>query len=285
MLQHQKLRRIRILLLAPSCMMVGVVAQAAEPAISPTVLNANNEVSISVNLLNRNYAERSSGGFSRPFDRENGWVPGFTIKGQKTFDVDGITGLFGALTFSHNSGNVNYYSPPPFQYYGNTNYGINNVNIKFGRIIQIKPKFYALPYAVIGYRSWERELLGSYGYNEHYSNLYAGIGTKFEYSFTERLLFTLNLRIAEELGAHMTASGGTLSGIPSSFLHFDLGGRPDWKIGAGYDYAISRHIHLIGNFSFDQFGYGASVPGTSPFFEPSSRTKDVTAAVGFAYNF
>lgn len=74
-------------------------------------------------------------------------------------------------------------------------------------------------------------------------------------------------------------------GFPIPVQNFGLGDSVIFLAGASADYAITKQWHANAGVDFSHFKYGQSAVGAGGFFEPESRTNNVTVKAGFGYSF
>lgn len=164
----------------------------------------------------------------------------------------------------------------PFQ--NTTDNATLDVGLKAGRTFHLNDlvKGAALtPYAAYGYRSWERDLTGPYGYVETYNHHTVGAGVLAQYAATDKLVLSADLTVAKMLSAKMKTS---------DYGDFELQRRSQTTVALGVDYAVTPKVHLSAGMSLSKFKYGESAVNNG-MLEPDSKTTERSYLVGVGYSF
>jgi hypothetical protein len=160
-------------------------------------------------------------------------------------------------------------------------------NFRLGKGFGIGQNAQITPYFGIGAHFWDRNLTGPGGYIEDYGDSYAGGGLLVQYSPFHQWVLSAYGLVGETFGSHLSISNFP---DPSHSFDFTLGNSAIYMAGASADYAITRQWHANAGIDWTNFQYGrsATLPTALPgigFFEPDSRTSDVTIKAGFGYSF
>lgn len=231
-----------------------------------------NSVSAGVTGSFMNYEENVPASYGAS-DTETGFVPGFALKASATPSILGFP-LYAALSYSDSGARMNYkwgsvrtLDNASFYRIG----GSLGTPIYFGRDVAL------VPYVTGGYRHWNRDLEGAGGYNEVYSNEYAGLGVKGYYAFNRRFLIGANLNVNAIVGGQVVGYGA--DGLDTT-LTAPFGVSTEESIGLSADYRINQAVGLYGDLGYTHLNYtGGWVKGT-PFGEPPSQTNQVGIGAG-----
>lgn len=249
------------------------------------IVKSNNQVGIAFYGNHIDYLETNG---STPMDSEKGWQPGVAISGSVMKNW-GIENLYLYGQFSWVNGHSNYVG----SYIGGT-YGdlkqtdgaeVSNEDFRIGKGFSVNDNFMLTPYVGAGARQWGRNLPGSSGYHEDYSNGYAGGGLMAQFSPASRWVLSVNGLIGSTFGASMKTSL-TPGGYAITPQTYNLGSSTIYKIGASVDYAATESIHVNAGVEYTSFNYGksaiSSIDGT---YEPDSRTNELAAKIGIGFSF
>lgn len=237
------------------------------------IIESNNQVGVQFVTTHFNYKEVYEGVLR---DTEKGWVPGIGVS-LSLMKNWGIENLYLNARLSYQSGETEYKGS-----YLNSNAGYGSVvdksdadvldlDFRLGKGFALKRDFMLTPFLGLGYHEWDR------GVNEGelYSHGYYGVGLLVQYSPTGKLVLSADAMIGKTFNSYIDVAGA--DGFAG-----DLGNSTIYKLGLGADYALSRRMHLTGGLEYTHFSYGESAVYHG-YFEPPSKTSNVTAKVGVGY--
>jgi hypothetical protein len=246
------------------------------------ILAANNQWYLDFAATHVDYAETFAG---VTLDTEKGWMPG----GQTSFtamrDWLGVQHLYYNGTFTWTHGDITHGEANPVFNGSPTHSDIKDWDFRVGKGFDLAPNVMLTPYVGAGTHWWTREFPAvPGGYKEQYNHSYAGGGLLLQWAPVSHLV----------LSAYGTV-GGTFDptlkvnpipgGFPIPAQTFSLGDSVIVLAGASADYAITKEWHTNIGVDFSHFKYGQSAVGIGGFFEPASRTNNVTVKAGFGYSF
>ncbi|MHB1666061.1 hypothetical protein [Thiomonas sp.] len=251
------------------------------------VIGVNNEVGISINGLLQKYQEISNGTVP---DSESGVIPGAGIKVSVMHDVFGISHVYAAVSYRYDLGSASYHggyqngSGNQVPLNSSSYYHIQNIKVRVGKGFLLNDNFLVTPYLQFEHHNWDREVAGVgavMGAHEDYRFDAAGFGVKGDVQVMPRLVLTADVNASETLDSSMRfhAEGG----IPG--MNFSLGNRPVLGASVGADYRIDGPLHVYTKLAVERFGFAASEVNPMGYQEPTSRTTQISADVGIAYQF
>ena len=232
-----------------------------------------NAVSAGVTGSNFNYSEAVPAVYGAS-DAETGIVPGFRVGLSGTYDAPLLGQMYTGLTYNQSGGNIGYR-------WGSVrtldSASFYNVGATVGKPYFLARDIAVMPYVNGGYHQWNRNLQGTGGYNEVYSNEYAGIGVKGFYAVNRRVVLGAHAGFDAVLGGGVDAylqrtrlhAGFKTSGEETLGLSINYAVRPGWGL-----YADAGYTHL--NYTGGSIFYGGQTIG----FEPASQTNVVGVGLG-----
>ena len=262
---------------------LALVSIAALPAAADTldIRKADNAVSVDFGATYLDYAETQSGA---NLDTEKGWLPTVNVGASLLSSeraspvlrnlflrVDGRASV-GPTAYDGSLYDTNGNTTA---YQGSTDDRIYSVNLQVGRAITLTHQLMLTPFVEIGYRHWNRDLLGTYGYSETYSNGVVMGGMMAQYSPVARWVFTLSAAGGTTIDSGMTTGGET----------FNLSNAATWQVKTRIGYLMTDRLEVNVSGEFQHFSYGASPVDGSGYYEPDSTTDQTTALVGVSYHF
>ena len=250
------------------------------------IVNANNQVSLSVGASNLNYHELddygvTGGGY---LDSEKGTQPAFKLEATRQGSVFGINNIYLSSHVQLAKGNTDYtgYLQDEFgdltPYTARTKDTTVDVGFKVGYAFQIPslPNAQVTPYVAYSFQNWVRDMTPSpYGYKETYHHSTASVGVLGQYALSDRLVASADFNYGRTFGAGLSADG---------IADFTLGNSNVFGGGVGIDYAYTKAIHVNASYSISKFNFGQSDINNG-YFEPNSRTIEQTFFVGLGYHF
>lgn len=259
-----------------------VVVKAPPPPIAwNDILSVNNQWYLDFAALNIGYRETEGG----TLDTENGWQVGAQTAVTVQRDWLGLSNLYFNGTFTWTSGTVTHGQPGA----GNgtsTHSDIKDVDFRLGKGFGLGNSAQITPYFGIGTHFWDRQLGGAGGYQENYSDSYAGGGVLLQYSPLQRWVLSAYGLVGGTFGSSLSVRNYP---APVSSFDFALGNSAIYMAGASADYAITRQWHANVGVDWTHFQYGRSgelpTGAGTDLHEPDSRTSNVTVKGGFGYSF
>lgn len=235
---------------------------------------ADDQVGIAATGTLMNYQEN----LPSPSDTESGWMPGFRISGSYLYGNH----IYASVKYGYNSGSIAYKggligSTQPYD--STDDATTQKVMAKLGYSLWLCNNMAVTPYVAGGYQSWNRDLVGPYGYTENYSSALIGLGAKLQYAYTPRMVLTGDAEFLAVQGGSMTPSLG--NGILGS-AQFPTTGEE--RVSAGVNYRISGPWTVFGGLSYTHFNYGGGLLQYG-YFEPFSATNRFTLDGGIGYQF
>ncbi len=233
-----------------------------------------NAVSAGVTGTNFNYSEAVPAVFG-PSDAETGIVPGFRVGLSGTYGVPFLGQMYTGLAYNQSGGNIGYRQGNRVRTLDSASF--YNVGATVGKPVFLARDIAVLPYVTGGYHQWNRNLQGPGGYNEVYSNEYAGLGVKGFYAVNRRLVLGAHAGFDAVLGGGVSAylrqtrldASFQTSGQESLGLSVNYAVRPGWGL-----YADAGYTHL--NYTGGSVFYGGQAIG----FEPASQSNIVGVGLG-----
>jgi len=287
----------RAVVLAAATLMSAGAGHAADLTSKPTtfdepvamrgsidILTANNQVAVSFVESSKFYIETSGG---TKLDSERGWLPGVAVSGalMQNWIVDNFY-LYGQFKW------VNSPTTYTGAYIGGT-YGdlvqrngatVLGADFRIGEGFAVYDRAMVTPYAGFGFRNWTRTINGGGGYREDYRHGYAGAGLLLQYAPVDHLVVGVNGLVGGTFAAEMETS--TLPGGAAIVTDkFKLGSRAIYMAGANVDYAFSNNVHVSTGVDYVGYDYGQSPVNAYGYYEPDSKTHEVTLKVGIGYSF
>jgi hypothetical protein len=175
-------------------------------------------------------------------------------------------------------GNLTYdghYQYPPYRAVTyKAEHQIYKFDTRVGYIIPTKsPNLQFIPFATAGYRFWKSEIDAN---QENYSNGYLGIGGKFDYAITHRLIISPSIDVGRTILAHVR--------MVNNFFGFaqPLGNSFYWRAGIEINYIINNIWSIGLSSSYMTFKFGKSNTQNLAF-EPDSITKELTYGIHISY--
>lgn len=276
---HSK-HRFKLTVLALALVTVPAAALADTGSLA-AIIQANNEVGIAITGDLTNYQEHITPG---PSDIESGWQPGFAVKGSYMGNPYGLSHVYANVHYARSSGDIAYLGSLSngASYDGTDDAIFNRVMGRLGMGFQVAKAMMATPYLTGGYQSWNRKLVGPYGYTEDYHAGLIGLGAKFQYAATSRLVLGADAEWMAVIGGSMTPSD--VPGYGDSLGTARFGTTGEEVVGLNADYRIRGPLHLYGGLEFTHFNYtgGKLNYGAS---EPLSSTNQFDVDAGIAYSF
>lgn len=277
-----------------------ILSLLAFPAFADTndIRAANRAIEFDVGAGNLKYGETNNGA---TFDTEKGWMPDLGV-GLTWVTPDGNDLL--SNTYLHIDGQVSFgdvdynggvqvisggtISNFPFQ--TTTNELIAHVVGKAGHMFTLNSMATLTPYIDLGWRGWQRKILGGICHcggfgnltvgnsNETYDNYESGGGLLVQVSPMPRLVLSASGQIGETFASTMRSSGST----------YNLGSTPVWQVAGRAGYAVTPSFELIADARFDGLGFDKSAAvnqgGGIVSYEPNSYTHQLTIMGGLAYH-
>lgn len=135
-----------------------------------------------------------------------------------------------------------------------------------------------IPFAELGYRHWDRNLTGPYGYDEVYQNWDFMGGVLLQLAVTPKWIVSVNGAIGSTFSARMDTGG----------VKFPLGDALTWRGGGQVSYNFARHLEVFGAIDVSRLGFGASPAEYTNqryyAYEPTSTTYESSFRMGVAYH-
>jgi hypothetical protein len=275
-------------LLVGSVALIALTAAGAANAGMPTkavpssneIISVNNQFAVDFAGTHVDYMERDTGG--APLDSETGWVPGVAVSASLMRDW-GVHNLYLYGQYTWTTGHTAYVGSTggPYGSFTNTDGAdLSNADIRIGEGFDFPHDMMLTPYFGLGWHDWARNLPGSSGYHEDYSNWYAGAGLMFQVVPAPRWVLSANGLVGSTFDASMVTSL-IPGGYPITPQTYNLGSSAIFMAGFAADYAITQAIHVNFGVDYVGFGYGKSpaskIDGS---LEPDSKTSYVIAKVG-----
>ncbi len=263
-----------------------VVAVAAGPAAAAEydIRASDNAVWVTSGGSYMDYAETASGGGT--LDSEKGWMQSWAAGASFLTIDDGkapLRNLYARLEGSVTTGTTaysgHYWNGTPAT--TTTDATVWTVAGRVGRAFAVTPTVMLIPYGELGFRSWDRDITGTGGYDETYRNGDFAGGLMAQYSPVPKVVLTADGGAGYTFLAHMHA------GAPLS-ADYDLGGQPTWHVGGQAGYAFAKQWEAISTVNYAAMAFGASsaVPTSlGSTYEPNSTTDETTVRVGVAWHF
>ncbi|MBE7566244.1 hypothetical protein [Acidithiobacillus sp. HP-11] len=253
------------------------VAACAQEANS-TILAANNAIGFAASDMLMNYQEHITPG---PSDTESGWMPGFDIQLDNMNNAF-VPNLYWAIHYQYASGNIHYLGS---YMDGTPATGLdaattNRVLAKFGIGIPWQSSVVVTPYLAGGYQDWQRNLLGTGGYDETYSAGLVGAGLLLQIAPTPRWVLGLDTELLAVVDGENTSTGLMPYPVPIAF-----GTSGEEKIGLQANYHLRGPWHFFAGTAFTHFNYTGGTNPSAGIEEPSSSTNQFATDVGVAYQY
>lgn len=252
----------------------------------------NNQAQIFLGNLHQNYGEPNTN--QRGYlDRQTGNMPAATINLLKTW----WTHLYTSLSLMEAYGNT--------QYIGSTLQGqpvhnptqntLMDIFGKIGWVFSPTPQVNLIPYALVGYHRWLRNVRGNAvpfdgytiyvdGFPETYQHTWLGLGLILQWSPLPSWVLSLESGGGSTVNAQVYGWNSFLA--PDTLkTHFKLGSRPYYMEGLTSDYRFAEHWHILVNFQYLYFSYGRSPANQFGIYEPTSHTRELLSNIGLGYNF
>ena len=260
----------------------GVSTVAMADTVNP-ILAANNEVGVAATGTLTNYQEHVPAQYG-PSDTETGWTPGFALKGSYMGDFLGVPNAYAEVKYGYSTGDIAYKGAVGNSYgyvpYGGTDsMATNRIMARIGVGFNLASGMMVTPYVAGGYQGWNRALQGPYGYTEDYSAGLVGMGAKFQYAMSSRLVMGANAEFLAVVGGGMTPHlyGGALGSA-------QFGVTGEEVLGLDADYRLVGPVHVYSGLDYTHFTYTGGALNFGAF-EPSSSTNQFGVNMGVAYQF
>lgn len=208
-------------------------------------------------------------------DTENGWVPGFGVRGAVLQDVGFIDNLFANAEYEYDNGTTAYSGHylyfPNIPYHGPSSETIQDSRVEVGKGFLLYDQALLIPILQAEYRTWDRGLAGS---TEHYSYSAIGVGVRGDFTVNDRWVLTSKLGLEYMVDGQMQSDSTT----------FHLGTNSIFQAAAGVDYRMTRLIHVFGEADYSGFDFGHSQVADG-LQEPTSHTNDLSLKLGLGLKF
>lgn len=149
---------------------------------------------------------------------------------------------------------------------------------RVGRGLQLGHSGMLIPFAEMGYRHWDRNLTGPYGYDEIYQNWDFMGGILLQLAVTPQWIVSAHGAVGSTFSARMDTGG----------VKFPLGDALTWRVGGQLSYGFARHLDVFSAIDVSRLGFGASpVEYTNRgyyAYEPTSTTYESSFRIGMAYH-
>jgi hypothetical protein len=218
-------------------------------------------------------------------DSEKAWLRGmnFSYKNQ-----DNKSGNFWKASYAGTRGNTNYdgflqniITGVTTPYKNITKNTFKNTEIVYG--IPVSAEKNQFVYTGYGYRSWDRDSQGPYGYLEKYSWGYIPIGYRYEYKINDKWNGAIDAAAKIMVSGKMStySNGGT---VIASGNHFTLGNTPGFRIELPFTEKLDSRWSLMIKLWYEYSGIKQSnlVNG---YVEPSSTAIQYGIDIGASYQF
>lgn len=285
---------------------VGLVGVAH--ADTEAIKASNNQLRLNYVNSHVDYTEKIDGNIA---DTEKGHVPGFGLSLSLMKDLF-LGNDYIYAEFVRSNGDSNYVGSPAYGYpsiapgYGSytTNHRahMTDINLRYGKGIEINNHFMITPYLEIGHHRWTRAFnneaavgactayCGIYPLSsEEYNNSHFGIGSLFQYSSSDKLVMTGKIMVGKTYMASISGKGSSYLNaaayVNNGFDKQRLGNDFMYMAGISADYAFTEHIHGNVGVDYVDFRYGKSGLFDNYNYEPDSHTKYTSVNVGIGYAF
>lgn len=245
-------------------------------------INRNNDrFSLGLSSLNLNYNEFNPGDPyipSKYLDRETGEIYGIDVVFSKAFKND----FYYSISVAYYTGKLihhdyNEYELPAVPFTLTFKHKFFLLNAKVGHIILINFHFQVIPFVTAGYRLWKR--FNSVKFQENYKNAYIGIGSKFNWQLTHRLIFSQMIDIGRTIFSHLCTPNAS---YPEIKFSAPLGNSFYYQLATELNYFLTQYlgIGLYASYMSFNFGESAVIDGAQ---EPNSKTKEFIYGVQLNY--
>lgn len=233
---------------------------------------------IGISLMRFDYQEVDDGG--RVLDKEQGGIPGLSMKVAQR-----LSAWEWESAASYHRGQV--------QYTGQTNFGnpystqtdekIGDLSLRLGRWFD--GRFPVMPYAGIGYRRWDRNILPASlnGLFESYRWEYIWLGSKFVALQRESSQIVLDIGALKPLNPEVRIDfRGTYSETPTVYPESKIGLR--MMLTSSMALSKSTRITIEPYYEYWKLGRSPTVTtGTLTVYEPTSTTGNMGINVRFGW--
>lgn len=258
------------------------VSLAAVLAVSPMafanpIINQLNSATAGFQGNFLNYQEHVPAAYG-PSDTETGFAPGLALGVSGTTKLFGVP-LYGAVSYSQSAANLNYK-------WGNVrdldSARFYTAEAKLGTPIFFGRDIALVPYVDGGYRHWNRNLQGPAGYQEVYSNKFAGIGAQAYYAFNRRFVVGADVSVNDIIGGGLDAYnyGGPLGTASVSF-----GNSLAESVGFSASYRLNPALGLYADVGYSHLRYAGGNSNIPGVIEPASTTNQVNVGIGARFYF
>jgi hypothetical protein len=264
------------------------LAAALAPAARADILDirkADNGLALDAGASYLDYAETSGGS---TLDTEKGWLPTVGLSfGMLAFPNAPIPNLYLHLDARASIGSTAYNGAlcdmfgdcVPYQ--STTNDQIFTGDLQVGRAFALGRAMMLTPFVEVGYRYWSRDLTGTGGYNEDYTNWDAMGGLLAQLSPAPRWVLSFSGAVGKTFGAEMT----TDNSVTGASENFTLGSEITWRLQAKAGYRLTERIELTATAEYSTLSYGASAVDWTGTYEPDSTTRQTTLLMGAVWHF
>jgi hypothetical protein len=280
-------------------MAVKAPAPVAPGCVVNDIVRANQQVSLDFIDTQVSYgpevinpAPPGFGPAGAPLDSEKGWLPGLRVTGSYMGGIwiIPVCNLYVSGSFSWVKGHTDYSASEGPVLTNVDGARVYDSDFRLGKGFDVGPNWMITPYLGAGTRSWDRLLIGPFGYDEDYKHTYAGAGLLLQYTPAPGWVLSANGLVGSTFNANMVSTltpGGAIPPAVCPGCMFSLASSATYKAGGSVDYAITEHVHANAGIDYTFFKYGESpvVPfGAGAFLEPNSKTSDLTLSIGIGYH-
>ena len=233
---------------------------------------------IGISALNFDYQEVDNSG--RVLDKEQGAIPGLSLRVGKRVSVWEWEGLA-----SYHDGRVRYSGQTNLgtPYYTETNENIGDLSLRLGRWFDLS--YPVMPYAGIGYRRWDRDILpGSVnGLFESYRWKYIWLGSKFLMLNQQSSQVIMDIGLLKPLRPEMHIDfKGVYPIAPIVYPESNLGLRAMLTSSTSLSQSIGLTIEPY--FEYWKLGRSPNISsGTLSLYEPTSYTNNLGINLRFVW--
>ena len=240
-----------------------------------SIMSANNQLQLQATSMHVDYTERDDAGM---LDTERGNVPGAVL----SYSAMWSNNYYLQLQYGRSQSNTRYVGQA---LNGGGGYGslvdrsgatMTDYSLRFGRGFVLSDAVMLTPYGELGHHRWERGI----NQGETYTHDYFGIGALAQYSPMPKLVLSMNLLAGRTFDASIDV-GGT---APYAFSA-PLGNSALYKAGIAADYAYTKAVHGTLGLDYASFDYGYSPVSSGGYYEPDSKTRNITVKLGVGYAF
>lgn len=246
------------------------------------IMQANNQVLVQSIITNVDYTETGDGTLGTStgiLDTENGNVGGYSI-GMSAMKSLVFSNDFVKINYSHNKGHTKYIG----QLQSGGGYGsvvgtsaatMDDFVFNYGLSYDMNKNVLLTPYVEYATHNWDRGV----NYGETYSHQSYGVGVLAQYSPNKEWIFSANALVGHTFDSNINVV---------NYFNGKLGNSSLYKYGFSVDYAFSDKWHGNVGVDYTEFKYGKSALypiGSSVYWEPTSKTQNVSYKIGVSYLF